>query len=828
MKKRKKLKRIFRNLLLVFLLATFIGLIWFYFAYGRHIIEYRDNAVRIASESSVESFKAEQTSIVYAADGSILTTLKGEKDVYYLPYEGIPTSAIDAVLVTEDKKFYSHDGVDYLANIRAAIALIKHKGEISQGASTITQQLARNVFLSNEVSLERKVTEIFLAAELEKKYTKQQILEFYFNNIYYANGYYGIQAASNGYFSKSVNKLTLSEIAFLSAIPNSPTMLDPLVHFEDTLERRDKILDQMYNDGVITEKEYKKALKQEIVLKHKKTTKHNYAESYTFYCAIRALMENEGFEFKTLFTSLEEKQQYEDAYDELYYRMQRQLYTKGYRIYTSLDMKKQKQLQQAVNEQLSAFTEVNDEGTYALQGAAVCIDNDTGRVVAIIGGRGQKTNGYTLNRAYQSYRQPGSSIKPLLVYTPMFERGTYPDTPVLDKKVEGGPRNAGNSYLGETTVRKAVEMSKNTVAWNLLKELTPSVGLSYLLKMNFSHIEAEDYNLGIAIGGFTYGVSPIEMTAAFATIENNGDYRNPTCIVQITDSEGNEIIGQDIEEKPIYQINAARMMTDVLTGVMTSGTGRNLALDHMTSAGKTGTTTDQKDGWFVGYTKYYTTGVWVGYDYPKTLAGLAGSTYPGYIWKQFMNEIHSGLEDIAFDAYIDDRNYNNSKETFKDTSDNNEEDTNEDNENTRDMEDQNSVEDIQNSMEDTQSTLADDEADNSEEEDYSDSEESQDENTGNSDSTDTENQDDNGEGSDIDGDASTDNSDTKSSKDTSNKKQTDNSSDTTDSKAENPDETGDGNGNLEDGQTEEESEENQEEESAWDEGQWMEEQFPND
>lgn len=651
-------KRIRKIIMLIFLalllIAVSIG-IGFYILYGRDILELRDKAVWLARKSSEESFKASQTSLVYAEDGSILSVLKSEKEVYYLPYESIPKAALDAVLVTEDRKFFKHEGIDYLANIRAVLALIKNKGEIRQGASTITQQLARNVFLTNEVTYDRKVTELFLAAELEKKYSKKQILEFYFNNIYYANGYYGIQAASNGYFSKGASELSLSEIAFLSAIPNSPTMLNPLTNFKDTMERRDKILLQMYEANAITLSEYEKASKEKIVLNHSTNTNHNYAESFTYYSAIRMLMEAEGFEFKLSFVSEEEKRLYEESYYEAYYRIQRQLYTKGYRIYTSIDLQKQEQLQKAVDENLSKFTKVNEEGIYELQGAAVSIDNDTGHVVAIIGGRYQETSGYTLNRAYQSFRQPGSAIKPLLIYTPMFERGYYKDTLVMDVKAKDGPRNATNVYSGEITLEKAVEVSKNTVAWNLLKELSPSVGLSYLLEMNFSHIVDEDYNLGISLGGFTYGVSPVEMTAGFASIANDGVYRTPTCVVKITDADGNEIVGESVKEKRIYDINASRIMTNVLTNVMKNGTGRKLALDHITTAGKTGTTTDRKDGWFVGYSKYYTTGVWVGCDYPKTIDDLGGSTYPGYIWKDYMNEIHKGLADAKFEEFIDDR-----------------------------------------------------------------------------------------------------------------------------------------------------------------------------
>lgn len=286
-----------------------------------------------------------------------------------------------------------------------------------------------------------------------------------------------------------------------------------------------------------------------------------------------------------------------------------------------------------------------------MQGAAVCIDNDSGRVVAIVGGRDQKLEGYTLNRAYQSYRQPGSSIKPLIVYTPSFEREYTPDNIVVDEKIKDGPRNAGGGYSGKIKLQRAIELSKNTIAWKLLEELSPRVGLSYLLNMNFVKIKDSDYTLAAALGGLTVGVSPVEMAAAYATLENDGYYRTPTCIVKIMDSEGNEIVGDTMETKQVYQTRAARIMTEEMMGVIKNGTGRGLGLSHTVSAGKTGTTNDKKDGWFVGYTPYYTTSVWVGLDIPQSVSGLQGASYPGAIWHNFMEEIHTKSMNREFELY---------------------------------------------------------------------------------------------------------------------------------------------------------------------------------
>ncbi len=644
-------KALLKLVVLLILLAIVAVAIWFYVKYGKQLLMYQGRANALVGASTEETFREAQTSIVYAADGTLISTLKGEKDVYYLSYDAIPEYVIDAVLCVEDRKFFEHDGFDIFANIRAAIALIENEGEIHQGGSTITQQLARNVFLTNEVTWKRKITEIFAAMALERKYSKQQILEFYLNNIYFANGHYGIQAASKGYFSVSVRELSLSQVAFLCAIPNDPTDYNPLTRFDSTIARRDKVLLQMWEQGAITDAEYQAALKEEIVLKLSGTTRQNYAESYTYYCAIRALMEKEGFVFRNEFLDEADRESYEKQYNEAYYRLQKLLYTGGYRIYTSLDLEKQTQLQQALDEELAVNQEVNEEGTYALQGSAVCIDNDSGRVIAIIGGREQETEGYTLNRAYQSFRQPGSAIKPLIVYTPMFERGLYPDDTVVDEKFEDGPRNSGEVYSGEIPVSYAIAVSKNTIAWKFFAELTPRVGLSYLLDMGFRRIVSTDYVPAASLGGFTYGVSALEMASGYAALENEGLFHVPTCIVKIMDADGNTIVGDEVETKQVYEMNASRIMTWCLEQVMESGTGRKLKVDGQITAGKTGTTNDQKDGWFVGYTKYYTTAVWVGFDMPREVEDLKGNTYPGRIWQSFMTTIHEGLPAQEFEMY---------------------------------------------------------------------------------------------------------------------------------------------------------------------------------
>lgn len=653
-KKRKKKGRIRRIIMIQFLLLfALMGCGAFYLVktYGEDVSAMQREARLMVGNASSKTFRAAETSLVYDDSGNLITAMKGEKDVYYLSYDEIPAYAKAAIISIEDKKFETHRGYDLKGILRAVKSYLE-SGQVTQGGSTITQQLARNIFLTHERTWQRKVQEILIAVELEKKFSKNEILEFYLNNIYFGNGYYGIQAASKGYFSKDVEVLGLSEIAFLCAIPNNPGLYDPIEHKDKTLKRRDRILKQMKEDGKISEATCKKAMGEKIELNRSQRGKSDYVETYTYYCAARILMEQQGFQFQTEFQSEEEREAYQEEYSALYGECQANLYQKGYRIYTSINIQLQQKLQGAIDGNLAEFSEVSEEGIFTLQGAGVCIDNHTGLVKAIVGGRNQDLKGYTLNRAYQSYRQPGSAIKPLIVYTPLLARGYTPDSVVTDYEILEGPKNADGVFEGEMTLRSAVEKSKNTVAWNLFQELTPEAGLEYLRKMNFARLDSKDIRLPAALGGFTNGASPLEMAAGFAALENDGNYRKPTCISKITDAQGNVIYDSAPEPVAVYEQNAARMMTDMMRGVLTQGTGSGLALSSVASAGKTGTTNDNKDGWLVGYSPYYTTSIWVGYDMPRELPGLSGATYPGLIWHQFMEEAHQGLKPLEFLPYI--------------------------------------------------------------------------------------------------------------------------------------------------------------------------------
>ncbi len=644
--KKKRRRRLIRRLVLLIILLAFVVTLAIFSPKIIKVIQLAQDAKELVNDSSVDTFKSSGTTLIYDSDGNELCSMRESKDMYYIDIGQIPDTLADAFVVMEDKDFYKHKGIDIKAIIRAVIANTEND-EIVQGASTITQQLAKNIFLSQEVTWQRKVKEIFVATYIEKKYSKNEILEFYLNNIYFANGYYGVGAAARGYFDKDVSELSLSEQVFIAAIPNSPTRYNPLTNYDNTITRRNLILEKLLENNKISQEDYDTAVGTQIVLAQQpEVSKNNSVETYARHCAVEGMMQANGFVFRTDFSSDDDYNQYKDLYEQSYTLFQQKLLSGGYKVYTSINMDVQQMLQDAIDDNLKGYTAMKDD-VYEMQAAATCIDNETGNVVAIVGSRSQELEGYTLNRAYQSYRQPGSSIKPILDYVPYLERGNTPDTIVKDEYIEDGPKNADGTYMGSITLRTAVNLSRNTVAWNVLKEITPRVGSSYLLNQGFHRIWMDkDYN-AISIGGFTYGVSTEEMAGAYATIANDGEYRRVTCVEQIKDVRGKVIYDSSNRQKRIYDSDACRMMTDMLKTAVTNGTGREAATNNAIVAGKTGTTNSNYDSWFCGYSAYYTVAIWQGYDYPATIP----QTYTKQIFKQFMESAHENLAKKDFPSY---------------------------------------------------------------------------------------------------------------------------------------------------------------------------------
>ena len=646
-KKRKRRKKSDKSFFLIqgLLILAFIAVILLFVKsdYAGGIFTLRREAIEAVRTSDIEDMQGQRVGIIYDSTGGVIAELKNERNIRYLTSEEIPQNVKDAFISVEDKRFYKHNGVDFFALTRAVVKLI-NKDAITQGGSTITQQLSRNVFLSHEVSWQRKVKEMFVAWELERTYSKDQILEFYVNNIFYANNCYGIESASQKYFGKTISECSVSEVAFLCAIPNSPSNLDPLDHKENTLKRRDVILKAMYENKKLSKEDYEAALAETIeVDSHSKSYEQSWAKSYAIHCVVEEMMAADGFEFQYDFEQVTDREDYEELYNETFAKYREKLYLAGYEIYTSIDPVQQKAMQSAIDVKLEEYNTKNTNGSYALQCAATCIDNETGLVTAMVGGRSQEDVSYDYNRAYLSKRPPGSAIKPLVVYTPLLERGYTAESMLIDKKEAEGPKNANNSYAGSVSLRTAVEKSINTVAWSKFNELGAETAMQYLLDMNFEDIMPQDYTGSSALGGFTRGASTLEMSGAYTALANGGVYRNPSCILRVEDSYGNIVFEHAAEEKQVYEQSAAVAMTKILQGVMTNGTAKGQGVSGMPSAGKTGTTNENKDGWFAGYTPYYTTSIWVGYDSPRWLKGLTGSAYPAEIWHNFMEEIHGDL-----------------------------------------------------------------------------------------------------------------------------------------------------------------------------------------
>lgn len=641
----KILKNLILSIFVICLVCALCGAIFVWTKIQPYYKEYNEFAEEQVENSTYDTFKLDESTYIYDSNGEILVKLRGEQDSAYLEYKDIPVDVVNAFIAVEDRSFWDNPGIDVKGLVRVGVDFIRTHGDEMHGASTITQQLARCVFLSHEVSIERKAKEMLIALKLTKKYSKQEIVEFYVNDVCFANAVYGIEAAASAYFNKTTKELTLSEIAYLSAIPNSPEYYNPYKYPERALERRDKILGDMRELGYITEKEYQAALSEEINIERPSYSFNDNMSTYAIDCATRYIMRLNNFEFRYHFESMTDYTNYKKEYSEAYSVANMDLVTGGYKVYTTLDKDIQSNIQQLLDENLMFDSEINENtGVYSLQGAITVVDNSTGKVIAVVGGRTQEdidNQNYTLNRAYQSPRQPGSSIKPLVVYTPALMNGYRPTSMVQNIDVNKAKEKGVDvqSLTGTSmTLRSALEQSRNGVAWQIFDKLGAENCMSYLEKMGFASICPNDFFNSSSLGGLTNGVTTVEMAGAYSTLENNGKMREVTCISSIINKDEKDIYRAN-EEVQVYDPYAAYTMVDMMQGVLTVGTAKQLGWSRttkMVAACKTGTTNDSKDGWLCGFTPYYTVTVWVGYDQPRTLNNLYGATYPGKIWKDCM------------------------------------------------------------------------------------------------------------------------------------------------------------------------------------------------
>ena len=636
----------------VFLIIAAAGLI-LYAAAKPELDKCREIAYDKLAQMDRSDFSMLSDTVIYDKDGKQIGLINAGH-YQYVDINHISMNLQNGYIAQEDRRFKTHNGVDWIATFRAGLALIKHGGEVTQGGSTITQQVIKNTYLTQERTFTRKIVEILLAPELEKKYSKADIMEFYCNTNFYGHRCYGVEAASLYYFGKHAADLAPEEAAVLIGISNSPSAYDPVSHPDASRNKRDDVLKSMNEVGYLSNEDYEKAVSSPLKIVQKETegTDENYQSSYAIHCAALELMKMDGFEFQYTFDNKEDYTLYSERYTAAYSEQSDRIRAGGFQIYTSLDSGLQAALQTQIDTSLSGFTELQENGKFALQGAGVIVDNKTNYVTAIVGGRGADD---PFNRAYLSARQPGSTIKPLIDYGPAFDTGEYyPARMVNDHKWEDGPSNSGRRYFGNVTVREALNRSLNTVAWQILEDIGIDFGLNYLGEMEFQKLSYVDNQVpSLSIGGFTNGVRVVDMAKGYSTLANGGVYNDRTCIVKILHEKEGELT-KDMTPfaKQVYRSDSAFMLTDVLKGTFTSpyGTGRGLGLENdMPAAGKTGTTNSSKDTWFCGYTPYYTAAVWVGYDIPRNMPGIYGATYAGKIWKNVMDEIHQGLPPLDWE-----------------------------------------------------------------------------------------------------------------------------------------------------------------------------------
>jgi penicillin-binding protein 1A len=639
----------------------------------------------------------------------------------------IPVDLQHAVVAIEDERFYEHNGIDVKGILRAGMKAIT-TGDFSEGASTITQQLLKNNVFTNWTSestqferFTRKFQEQYLAVQVEKKTDKDTILENYLNTINLGAGSYGVQAAARQYFDKDVWDLNLSECATLAGITQNPTKFNPIINPESNQKRRKEVLQHMLDQNYITQDQYDEALADDVYSRIQAAQEKNSSTENTIYTyfedeltdqIINDLMNIKGYT-KTQATNLlysgglkvytTQDSTIQNILDEEYSDPSNYPDTVQYELDYALTVTDPDGNQVNYSkEMLQLYFQNEDPGFDLLfdspeegqtyvdrykesiladgskvvaervnfapqpQSSMSVIDQHTGYVKALIGGRGEKTASLTLNRATDTTRQPGSTFKIVSTYAPALnEKGMTLATTFEDEPYEypdGSPvNNATRSYNGTTTIRTAIQNSINVVAVKCFEEVTPDLGLKYLDNFGFTTLahgtEADtdangnvwsDANLATALGGITNGVTNVELCASYAAIANGGNYIKPIYYTKILDHNGNVLIENTSAERSVIKESTAYLLTSAMEDVVKKGTGTACQLDNMAVAGKTGTTEAYNDLWFVGYTPYYTCAVWSGYDNNEKLPDYARNFHKN-LWKKVMTRIHEGLPSKEFE-----------------------------------------------------------------------------------------------------------------------------------------------------------------------------------
>ncbi|MBK5445327.1 MULTISPECIES: transglycosylase domain-containing protein [unclassified Peribacillus] len=537
----------------------------------------------------------QQPTEIYDLDGNLASTITGNKSEG-VAIEEIPDHMKQAVVSIEDHRFYEHHGIDYQGILRALVKNAK-AGSIVEGGSTLTQQLVKITMLESERTLKRKVEEFFLAQEVEDKYTKDEILEMYLNQVYFGHGAWGIKKAANIYFSKEVSELTVAEGALLAGVINLPSKLDPYKNLDGAMKRRDLVLSRMAEHGYLTDDEEAAAKKDEVTLLQGEQMTDPLKGKYPYFVdhVLSEASSRYGIELE-------------------------ELLTKGYKIYTTLDQSMQ-QATETVYANDANFP-VGTSTDELVQSGAILLDPKTGGIKALVGGRGKhQFMGY--NRATQLTRSPGSAIKPLVVYTPAVEEGYDITTPLKDEKMSFGeyePTNLSGIYKGEVPMYEAMMNSLNVPTVWLLNEIGIDKGLDSLKRFGIPYKKG-DRNLTIALGGMDKGVSPLQMAGAFSTFANDGKRLESHAIIKIENIEGKEVGAWEEKAINVTSKGVVDKMNTMLLGTVEYGTAKNAAVSGYEVAGKTGSTqvpiegiSGVKDQWFIGYTPSLVGAVWAGYD----------------------------------------------------------------------------------------------------------------------------------------------------------------------------------------------------------------------
>ncbi len=573
---------------------------------------------------ALESFKPSAITRIYSADQILIGELYVERREP-VPLSDIPDMLITALLTTEDRAFYEHSGIALRGIIRAAVKNVL-RGRLSEGASTLTQQLARTLFLTPKKTFMRKLREAVLSLQLERRYTKDELLTLYLNQIYFGSGAYGVSMAVKTYFDKNIGKLTLSECALIAGLPQLPSRYSPLVNPHLAIKRRNIVLLQMLRTNSITKAQYEKAKNEPLNLRTK-DGKDRKAPYFTTY--VRGVIES------TVGENL--------------------AYKGGLTVYTTLNMKLQAAAETAVANGLSQLqTRMRQSGIVQAvpQAALLALDIDTGGIISMVGGQGDQSKLY--NRATVAKRQPGSSFKPI-VYAKAIEQGftqiqTLVDAPVVflnpNRPEDWQPENFSHTYSGEVTLRWAMAHSKNIPAVRLIEKISPSAVIEFSQSLGIESILKP--NLSLALGSSE--VTLMELTAAYCVFANRGKYTKPYGVVEIRNDAGDTIWRVKPEQHIAMSQAAAAITTDMLKAVIEEGTGRKAKQLPGAFAGKTGTTNDYKDALFIGYSPSTSVGVWVGNDDATTLGpGETGAKAALPIWIEFMQHAVGHMPPSYFD-----------------------------------------------------------------------------------------------------------------------------------------------------------------------------------